>query len=192
MEKLLQKDDPRRKWRSFKRNAAFVGKTFFCAAAITGFWYFLWLHGWHFAEDDQEIQTGQNTNGLCAIYGIFIAWIIFGSKQKYDAVVTAVITKDHDTYLRYRDERPPIAVHLMVGMLSIPFLAMVVLAVYRHALMGAVSVFAFSTAIVGFWFVIAILENPTKSAWVDERTPASWKTESVDAYFKLGQHVSKE
>ncbi|HUC02031.1 MAG TPA: hypothetical protein VMA75_03950 [Candidatus Paceibacterota bacterium] len=186
---LLQRDDPRRQWRSFRRNAAFVCKTLFLAAAITGIWYFMWLRGWHFPKDELEIQIGQNTTGQFTIYGIFIAWIIYGSKQKYDATITAVMMRDKKTYLRFRDERQPIMLHLMVGMLSVPSLVMVMLTVYRHAITGIVSVFSFAMAIVGFWFIIALLENPTKSAWVDERTPASWKTANVDKFFGLGKNT---
>ena len=184
--KLLKQGDPGRKWRSFRRHAVLLFKTVFVGAVITGLWYELWSRGYHFSDDDKDVQIGATITSLGVIYGVFIGWMVTAAKQKYDAVVTAVFEKNKRVYLRYRDERPPIAVHVMIGMLSVPFLGMIGLIAYKHVLMGAMSVFSIAVVLAGFWFVIALLENPTKSAWIDERTPEDWKTADVDAFFHFG------
>jgi hypothetical protein len=79
----------------------------------------------------------------------------------------------------------------MIGMLSAPFLSMIGLIAYKHALMGAMSVFSISVVLVGFWFVIALLENPTESVWIDERTPADWKTADIDTFFHFGAQLRR-
>lgn len=185
--KLLKRNDPRRQWRSFKRHALLFLRTVFLAGVVTGIWYELWSHGYHFSQGDKDVQVGAVIASLGVIYGVFIGWMTAEASQKYNKVITAVFEKDKRTYLRYRDEHPPIALHVMIGMIAVPFIAMIGLVAYDDVMMGAAAIFSVTTVIVGFWFVIALLENPTKSAWVDERTPADWKTEDIDEYFAFGK-----
>jgi len=71
-------------------------------------------------------------------------------------------------------------------LLSVPFDGMSCLWPYRHVETGLICVFVTSVVVFAFWFLIAILEQPTKSAWVDERTPKDWKDADVDEFFKFG------
>jgi len=188
---LLKKNDPRRKWRSFKRHAALLGKAVALASLITTLWYCCWLRGWHFSEDDKDIQIGATITTLGVAYSVLVSWILAASHEKYKEVVLAVLKQDKETFLLYRDERMLIAIHVLIGMVSVPLLSMMCMVAYRHALTGAMSVFSVSLVVVAFWLVITLIENPIQSEWFRERIPGDWLTVDIDEHFKLGKHSKK-
>ena len=181
---LLKKNDPKRRRRSFWRHAVLLGKTFIFAGILTGLWYELWIRGCHFPEDDKDF-VGLVVGILGVTYGIQLSWILPGLLEKYHKVVIAVFKEDDQTFLMYRDERMPIVIHLLVGIVSVPFLAMVGGMAYKHTLTGAISVFATSLVLTLFWLVAAQLENPVSSPWIRERVEPTWLTIDIDQHFKF-------
>ena len=183
---LLKKNDPRRKWRSFKRHAVLLLWTFTLASNITAVWYELWIRGYYLPEDDKELIFCF-VGALGVVYGVFMSLTAMAASGKYDTVISTIFDRSKRKYLRYRDERPPIAMHLTIALLSIPFDGMFCFLPYRHMQTGVSCVFTMSVVVIAFWFLIAILEQPTKSAWVDERTPKDWKDADVDDFFEFGK-----
>jgi hypothetical protein len=183
---LLKKNNPERRWRSFKRHTVLLSKTLCFATAITFTWYFLWSHGYHFAEDDKDIQIGATTMIFGVLYGAIISWVLLTRSDKYEKVLVSIFRKDLDTFLMYRDERMLIALHLAMGLVSLPLIGMIGAVPYRHMATGAISVFSVSLVIVTFWSVIALLEDPLKNQWIRERVDPTWLTMDVDGHFKFG------
>jgi Kef-type K+ transport system membrane component KefB len=188
---LLKKDDPRRKWRSVKRHTALLAKTFTFAAAITCVWYQLWVRGYHFPDDDKDILIGATITILGVAYSILVSWILSTILERYQKVVVSVLKQDKETFLLYRDERMLIAIHVLIGIVSVPLISMMSLVAYKHAVTGAVSVFSISLVIIAFWLVITLIENPTQSEWFRERIPGDWLDVDIDKYFHLGEGRKK-
>jgi hypothetical protein len=188
---LLKKNDPKRKWRSFKRHALLLGETVVFASVTTFLWYQVWIRGYHFPEDDKDILIGAIITTLGVTYGIEVSWILNAIWEKYRKVVICVLEQDKRTFLLYRDERMPIVFHLLIGAVSLPLLCMIGMIAYKHALTGAISIFAVSLVLTLFWIVIAQLENPSKGGWFLERIPKEWLEEDVDKYFNLGAENKK-
>lgn len=184
---LLKKGDPRRKWRTFKRQVVFVTRDIVAAAAVTVLWYVAWSHGYHFADNDNDILIGAVITSFGVFWGVEASGAKGDAKEKYDKVVTSIFEKNKRMYLRYRDERPPIAVHVTIALIAIPFVSMIGLIAYHDIWMGAAAIFSVVMVMTGYWQTIILLENPTKSAWVRERTPEDWKTADVDEFFGFGK-----
>lgn len=157
---LLKKGDPKRRWRSFKRHALLLFKTFVFAADITCLWYIVWMCGYHFPEDDKDILIGAVITPLGVMYGLEISWITTSIWEKYQKVVICVLEQDKHAFLSYRDERMPIMFHLLIGAVSFPLLAMIGMIDYKHGLTGAISVFAVSFVLILFWFVRRATREP--------------------------------
>jgi hypothetical protein len=183
---LSKRNDPRRKWRAFKRHARLVLWTVLCATFATAGWYEVWTHGYHLAEDDKDIIIGAIVTTLGLTYGILYSWVLGVTWEKYRKTVIAVLEKDKHTFLLYRDERMPILFHLLIGSVSLPLWGMIGVIAYKHVLTGAMSVFAISIVLVLFWRIAVELENPSKGGWFLERIDPEWLTVDVDEYFELG------
>jgi membrane protein YqaA with SNARE-associated domain len=183
---LLKKDDPRRKWRSFKRHALLLLKTFSFASATTFLWYEAWVRGYHFSEDDKDALIGAIITTLGVTYGILVAWLLSVIMEKYGKVVICVLEKDKHTFLLYRDERIPIVFHLLIASVSVPLVGMIGMIAFKHVLTGTISVFAVSFILSLIWLIADQLENPSKGGWFRERIPQDWFDEDVDDFFKLG------
>jgi hypothetical protein len=188
---LLKKNDPKRKWRSFKRHALLLIKTFFFSSATTFLWYEIWIHGYRFAEDDKDVIIGAIIMTFGVTYGISLSWIFSGLGETYKTVMVAVLQKDVRTLMMWRDERMPIAVHLSIGIPSLFLLGGIGAVSFRHALTGGISIFTVSFMLIFFWYVARELENPLKGAWFKERVDPSVFTQDVDDYFHLGKKAQK-
>lgn len=190
---LSKRSDPRRKWRSFKRHAKLLSKTLIFSAAITGTWYAAWTRGLHFPEDDKDVIIGAAITTFGVLYSITLSWIMVAVWDVYKKLVIAVLEKDKYTFLKYRDERLPIAFHLMIGGVSLPLLIMIGAIAYKHILTGEILVFSVSLVLILSWLVAAQIENPTQHGWFRERIPKDWFDADIDEYFGLGlRHGDKE
>ena len=91
----------------------------------------------------------------------------------------------------YRDERLPIALHLLVIFVSLPLLGMIGMIDYQNVPTGIFSVFAVSFILSAVWIVIKHLEDPSRSAWIAERIPADLLKTDIDEHFHLDQHKER-
>ena len=181
---LLKKNDTRRKWRSFKKNGALAGVALSTAIMVTALWYAARTRGLHFG-DETDVSSIITTLGVT--YGIIATWVIDAIWDKYKKVVVATLHQDKDEFMLYRDERLPIALHLLVALISLPLLGMIGMIDYQSAAVGMCSVFTVSFILALFWIVIRHLENPSRSAWITERIPREWFEADVDEHFHLDQ-----
>jgi len=183
---LLKKNDKRRKWRSFKKNTALFCSAFIVAVIITLAWYVAWINGFHFAD---EIDMSAIITTLGVTYGIIATWVLDAIWDKYKKVVISTLHQDKDEFMLYRDERMPIALHLLIIFISLPLLGMIGMIDYHSVTTGIFSVFAVSFILSLFWIVIKHLEDPSRSAWIAERIPADWLEADVDEHFHLDRRA---
>jgi hypothetical protein len=184
---LLKKNDPRRKWRAFKRNALLLAKAFCLASVATYVWLAAWINGIHFAEDDKDVVVGAIIVSIGVIYAVITTWLITAVWEKYCRLVVAVLEKNMHNFLLYRDERMPIMVHLSTAVVAVPLFCIIGMIDYRDVLTGMVSVFVLAFILIFVWIMIAKLENPLKEGWFAERIDKSWLTIDVDDYFGLNK-----
>jgi ABC-type antimicrobial peptide transport system permease subunit len=183
---LLKKNDKRRKWRSFKKNATLLSEALLSAMIITAAWYAAWTNGFHFAN---KTDMSAIITTLGVTYGIIATWVLDTIWDKYKKVVISTLHQDKDEFMLYRDERLPIALHLLVIFVSLPLLGMIGMIDYQSVATGIFSVFSISFILSLFWIVIKHLEDPSRSAWIAERIPAEWLKADVDEHFHLDRRA---
>jgi MFS family permease len=189
---LSKKDDPARRWRSFKRHAFLLLQPLGIAAFAVSLWHRLRRMGIHFATSDEAILTGAIIATLGIAFSIIAAVVFTKILDKYSIVVRSVLRRDKNTFLLYRDERLPIIIHLVLASLSLSLISMVILIDYHNVYTGVCSVFAVTFSISLYFIVATELQNPAKSAWFAERIPHEWLEVDIDKHFKLIEQNGKE
>lgn len=184
---LSKKDDWGRRLRSFFSNFWFVSQGVVLTYAATRLWlHYVWPSGRQFNKEDENIVIGVGITFQSVIYGIFAALVMSIIWENFKNVVAAVIKKDWDTFMRYRDERPPLRFHVALSCFSLVLLYQIALLPYHAASSGVVIFGGFFFIMVLYWMMATQLSNPIKSPWVKERVPKRlWKM-NVDEYFKEG------
>ena len=71
--------------------------------------------------------------------------------DKYKKVVVSTLHQDKDEFMLYRDERLPIALHLLVIFVSLPLLGMIGMINYQNAATG--NIFGFRSVVHSFSFL---------------------------------------
>jgi hypothetical protein len=180
----LKKNNPKRKWRSFKRHALLLFEATSASVTATTIWYQCWVRGWYFSEDDKEIVVGVIIAMILAMFTVLMSWIFPSTWEKYQSFVLIAFTKDKDLFMRLRDERMPIAFHLLIGGVSVPPIVMIAFVPYKHMITGMATMLLTSFMIIMLWLVLNLIEHPLKSEWIRERIDDAWMTEDVDEYWK--------
>ncbi len=183
----LKKDDARRKWRSFKKNAGVLLRPFILAILTTGLWAKLHPYGYHFHHEDTSVLTEGGIATLAVLFGLIAAVVLNAIWERYRQIVVAVLKKDRETFLLYRDERIPIMLHLLLLSFSLPLWCIIVALEYRSLWSGSAVVFAVTFSLALFWVVATELENPAQSPWFAERIPQDWLKVDIDKHFEQGQ-----
>jgi hypothetical protein len=187
----LKKNDPKRKWRSFKRHVRLLFEATLVSVTVTSAWYQCWIRGWYFPEDDKDIVIGVIIAMLLATFTVLLSWIFPSTWEKYQNFVLIAFTQDKDLFMRLRDEKMPIAFHLLIGAVSVPPIIMIGLVPFRHMSTGVAATLGISFLVTMLWLVLDVIEHPLRSEWIRERIEDSWMTEDVDEYWKT-RNASKE
>lgn len=182
-----KREDRQRRWRSFKRHTRLILQPLVIAACAVGIWYALRTRGLYFSHEDETVLTGAIITTLAVAFSLIAAVVLNTIWENYRKIVVCVLTKDVRTFLIYRDERIPIAMHLLLSAFSWPLLAMIALLEYRNFWAGVASVFSVWYSVSLYWIIATQLQDPSKSAWLAERIPPNWFTKDIDQYFKLGE-----
>lgn len=190
--RFSKKDDPARRWRSFKRHVLLMLQPSIFAVVITLIWdLILWRNNWHLPKEDEVIFTVPVITTLGVTFGINATISLGATWEKYRKVCVCVLTKDLRGFLILRDERIPIILHLFVAVLSIFVLGLTMFFEYKVEISGVVCVSIMSFVVSLYWFVLPQLEDPVKGAWFVERIPEDWLIIDVDEHFKLGAEEDK-
>lgn len=182
---LSKKHDWKRRGRSFVRHAFLLSKPLSIAAASTALWYKLHLRGIYFARVDESILMGAVLTMLSVIFSITAALVLNTIWEKFRIVGLAVLRRDRETFLLYRDERMPVVLHLLLFAFTLPIIGIIGLLDYRSIPTGMFAVFSVTFVFALYWLVVIVLEDPVKSPWLKERIPAEWLSADVDAEFKF-------
>jgi len=187
MKKLSKKYDLARKWRAFKRHARLMLQPLLVAMLVALYWRLAWSEQWLFfiCKDDVPLVMGTAFSMLMLAYSITAGLVFNASWRKYNKVMGCVLPQDKRTFMLYRDEKMPLAIHVFLGSLSFLLLDVIGLLPYRDCASGTLAVFLATFIMALVWVVLTQLENPVKSSWLVERLPLEWLKEDVDEYFRL-------
>lgn len=181
--KPLKHTDPKRRWRSFKRHALLLSQPLAATSLITVAWSFLWSRNIHLSGEDTETLTVAIINTLAIFFALIYAVILSTVWENFGKISICILKEDKEAFLLYRDERIPIMMHLLLGAVSLPLIAVIGLLEWHNYWAGFVAVSAVSFAILLFWIGAAELQDPRNSPWMAERIPPEWLEEDVDKRF---------
>jgi hypothetical protein len=172
------------RWASFRRNAVRVLAPFVIASLMTAIWSFCRAHGWYLPKDaDMMLSTAVLV--LAAIFAIAAAMVLNGTWERSRKIACYVLTNDKKAFMEVRDEKLPIAMHLVLAALALSVLALLGAADYPTQASGTIIVFSAWFTILLYFVVVIELQDPTTSVWFQARIPQDWLDEKVDTYFKL-------
>jgi hypothetical protein len=185
--KLSKKDDAKRKWGSFVKHSLMLVRPVLITCTVDVLWWWMWSLGISFPKHGPNEMIITVVLVVVVPFGILAAEAIRTAWNKNEQIIDSILPKDEHKFMRYRDEKILIPVHIML----IAFASMTVLLVglfhYLDAWVGLVlvSVTTFSFSLV--WSIIRELEDPRRSQWVRERVPRQWFEADVDEFFSLGK-----
>jgi hypothetical protein len=181
--RLNPKRDQASRVATLQRNALrMLGPSLF-AVATTGVWHVCHRLGWYF-DKDAEVMLNTAIVVNAAIFAIAAALILNGVWERSRDIARYVLTRDKQAFMEVRDEKIPIAMHLVLGVLGVSVLVMLGAGHYPSTASGCLIMFATSFALSLYFVVTTELQEPTRSVWFETRIPEDWTTASVDAYFK--------
>lgn len=169
-----------------KRHLPVLAKPVLVTVVITAAWrLILQPAGAHLAGESQEPFILAVMTLLGLVYVLFATVAVSAVFSRYMRISTAVVRKDLDEFLLYRDEQLPILMHMLVGVPSILFTILVMMLDYHgNATTGlvAVSVTVFTFALV--WTIAVELDDFNKSIWFQEKVPPHWYEVDIDDHFQ--------
>lgn len=183
--KLSKKDDAKRKWHSFVKHLRMLMRPVIITCMVDALWWLMHSLGISFPEHGPNEMIITVVLVIVVPFGILAAEAIRTAWNKNEKIIESILPRNEHQFMRYRDEKILIAVHVML----IAFATMTVLLVglfhYPEAWVGLtlVSITTFSFSLI--WSIIRELEDPRRSQWIRERTPAKWFETDTDAFFGL-------
>lgn len=177
----------RRTWASrrasLQRNAVRLMFSFGFATLTTVIWHQFYKAGIHLTEKTHEI-LGVAILVLAAIFAIAGAMILDGVWEHVQKMTRYVLTGNQRKFMLKRDERMPIAMHLVLGVAGLSVIALLGAADYPSSWSGIVIVFPTSCAMMLYFVVIGDMQDTTNSPWFEARVPKEWLKQDVDKYFR--------
>jgi hypothetical protein len=168
---------------SLRRNVLRVVPPAVLATVMTCVWYQCRKRGWHLPKD-AEMMLGTAILVLAAIFAIAAAMVLNGTWERSQRIARYILTRNKRAFMVIRDEKLPIAMHLVLASFGLWVLILLGAAEYGDALSGGLIVFSTWFAMSLYFVVVIELQEPTKSVWLSARIPDEWLKESVDTYFK--------
>ena len=181
--RLNPKRDQASRVATLQRNALRLLWPSLFAVATTGVWHVCHRFGWYF-DKDAEVMLNTAILVNAAIFAIAAALILNGVWERSRDIARYVLTKDKQSFMEVRDEKIPIAMHLVLGVLGVSVLVMLGAGHYPSTASGCLIMFTTSFALSLYFVVTTELQEPTRSVWFETRIPDDWTKASVDAYFQ--------
>lgn len=119
------------------------------------------------------------------LYVIFASVAVASVFDRWKTLSGAVVCRDLDTFLQYRDERLPILMHILIGAPSILLAAFVMVLDYGETAWGAAAVFAVVYMLALVWSIAIELDDFHRAIWFQAKVPDHWYEVDVEAHFKL-------
>ena len=167
-----------------KRHLPMILKPFIFSLIMVLIWKVLRDYGIHLNKESEVSITAAVIPVIGIIYGVKAGLVLNNVWEEYKKMSTAVIKKDIDTFLLYRDEQIPIVIHLLLGVLAFFILVLIMLLNYDDIWTGIVSVFSASFVLFIMSVVAIELDHPTRSIWFKERIPEEWLEIDIVEYNK--------
>lgn len=177
----------RRTWperlESLKLNLLRLVVPIFLAAVATVIWCQCRRRDLHLPDGDREMFSTA-VLVLAAVFAIAAALLLTGAWERSRMISRYILTHNKKAFMEIRDEKIPIAMHLLLAIVGLLVVVLLGAAEYKNPITGGFVIFSTSFAISLYFVVMADLQEPTRSVWFRRRIPPDWLTTDIDAYFE--------
>jgi len=191
----LWKLNPKRSWASrlasLRRNLLRLLLPLCLATLATVLWHQCHKRGWH-VPSHAEAMLATGILVLAAIFAIAAALILDRIWERTRAISRYILTRNKRAFMEIRDEKMPIAMHLVLAASGLWVLVLLAAAEYPSSASGALVVFSSWFSMLLYFVVITDLQDPTTSVWFSSRIQPDWIEQDVDAYFNLDGEDGKD
>jgi drug/metabolite transporter (DMT)-like permease len=168
---------------TLRRNSLRLLPPLLFAILTTAAWYCCYRLGWYLPHDAEAMLSTAIVVDA-ALFAIAAALILNGVWERSRNIARYVLKNDKQAFMEVRDEKIPIAMHLVLAVLGLGVLVMLAAAHYSSPAGGGLIMFATAFAMSLYFVVTLELQEPTTSVWFSMRIPEDWLREDVDKYFK--------
>lgn len=173
-----------RHWISVKRHVPVVLKAMIPGVALAFGQYFINYRGLAFQAEAKEAILFLSMAFSFFVYVIFAGYAINRVLDESKEVSRAIVQKDLDTFLLYRDEQLPILIHLPLGLVAGTITFFLLFFPFPDEFIGMTSVFSIVFMMALLFIVTQELDNYENSIWFRAKTPADWWQIEIEEHFK--------
>ncbi len=179
---FLKKDSEIRKGQAITKYVQMLYRPTAITVGAAILWGLLRHYGLHFSEKSTDFIAIVEVI-LVIPFGLLATVALNTAQDKHDNIVAATFEKDKLKFLRFRDEKILIGMHVIMITFAGLIIFMAAMLDFKNPYEGLVIVTAVTFAFTLIWEVIRQLENPKTSHWIVERVPTEWFEEDVDSAF---------
>lgn len=181
-----------RHWISFRRHVPVVLKAIIPGIIFALVQYFINCRGLSFQAEAKEAILFLSMAFSFFVYVIFAGYAINRVLDESKEVSRAIVQKDLDTFLLYRDEQLPILIHLPLGLVACTIIFFIVFFPFPDEFIGMTSVFSIVFLMSLLFMVTQELDNYENSIWFRAKTQEDWWQVDVEKHFKERRDVKKK
>lgn len=140
-----------------------------------GVWYWIFYRlGVSFFESDESTFTDAIVPTLAMFHAIVAGHVLIKVWDEYKVVRRCVKKGDKKTFMECRDDRIPLAIHMLLASLSVIIMVLVMLLHYDGPGAGIASTSSVAFVLTLYWEVATNLDNPFKGVWYRDQIPKDW------------------
>ena len=173
-----------RHWVSVKRHTPVVLKSITLGIFFSIVQYFIKYKHLSFEKEAENAILFIPVAFSFFVYVIFAGYAISRVLDESKEVSQAIIKKDLDTFLTYRDEQLPILVHLPLGSTASIIILFTLFFPFPSESIALTSVFSLVFTMTLLFFVTQELDNYENSIWFKQKTPKEWWQIDIDKHFE--------
>ena len=142
---------------------------------LAGLVWHRFFHGrLHFLEGDESALTDSVIPTIAMFHAIVAGHVLAKVWDEYKTVRHCLRSQDKDTFLQCKDDRIPMAIHMLLGSMSFVIQALIMMVHYDGVLAGVVSSSSLAFVLMLYWEVATNLDDPFKGVWYVGQIPSDW------------------
>ncbi|MCA9353145.1 hypothetical protein KC901_03100 [Patescibacteria group bacterium] len=174
-----------RGFKTIKRHFPIVIKPILAGAVAMLTWRFVILPLELYFEDPFEPILFIVLPFAGFIYVIFASIAVQSVFDQYKEVSKAVVKKNIEGFLPYRDEQLPIMIHILLVAPSIVIVFFTLAFNYHENIpLGMATNFSIVFVLAMVWVIATELDDFKKSIWFKEKIPQEWYDMNIEEYFQ--------
>jgi len=146
--------------------------------------YLIYYYGLSFKKEAENAILFLPLAFAFFVYVIFAGYAINRVLDESKEVSRAIVRKDLNTFLLYRDEQLPILIHLPLVVVASVIIAFVLFFPFSGEAIGVTSVFSIVFVMTLLCLITKELDNYENSIWFRAKTPPEWWQIDIEKHFQ--------